>query len=110
MNKQCELRKNFGELLKKIRTSRKLTQSRLAELVNVEPKHISCIENGLSFPSAELLSRLSKVFNIQTYELFMFENKPSIDDMKKHIEKIIKNANDEDLEKIYLYASFVTAK
>lgn len=110
MNKQHELRKNFGKLLKKIRVSRKLTQSRLAELVNVEPKHISCIENGLSFPSAELLSRFSKVFNMQTYELFLFENKPPIDSLKKRLEKIIENAKDDEIEKICLYALFITAQ
>ncbi len=110
MDKQHELRKNFGELLKRIRVSRKLTQARLAELVNVEPKHISCIENGLSFPSAELLSRFSKVFNMQTYELFLFESKPSISNLKARLKEIIENAKDDEIEKICLYALFITAK
>ena len=110
MQKNYELRQNFGELVKKIRIARKLTQAKLAEIVDVEAKHISCIENGLSFPSADLLARLADAFDMQVYELFLFSKKPNILELKEELNKIINNANDNEVEKIYLYSKFVTAK
>jgi len=110
MQKNYELRQNFGELIKRIRTARKLTQAQLAEKVDVEAKHISCIENGLSFPSADLLARLADAFDKEVYELFLFAKKPEITELKSELTNIIKEANDDEIEKIYLYSRFVTAK
>ncbi len=110
MQKNYELRQNFGELIKKFRTSRKLTQAKLAEIVDVEAKHISCIENGLSFPSADLLAKLADAFNLQIYELFLFAQKPDLDELKAELKEIIENADENEVEKIYLYSKFVVAK
>ena len=108
MNKNDELRNLFGENLKKLRLAKKMTQAHLAEKVLVEPKHISCIENGLSFPSVDLLARLSLAFDLQPYELFLFEKKPETSEMKEDIIKILDNASESEIEKIYLYSKFVS--
>lgn len=110
MQKNYELRQNFGKLIKKIRIARKLTQAQLAEAVDVEAKHISCIENGISFPSVDLLSRLADAFEMQVYELFLFDKKPSIDELKAEMASIIHNANAQEIEKIYMYSKFIIAK
>ena len=65
------LKELFGQNLKKLRKTKKMTQAYLAEKVDVEPKHISCIENGLAFPSALLIEKFANVFNVETYELFL---------------------------------------
>ena len=39
----------FGRKIKEYRKKRNLTQAQLAELVNVDDKHISCIESGKNF-------------------------------------------------------------
>ena len=110
MQKNYELRQNFGELIRRIRTARKLTQSQLAEIVDVEAKHISCIENGLSFPSIDLLSRFADAFGMHIYELFLFDGKTDIAALKKELEYIINKADDSEIEKIYIYSKFITAK
>ncbi len=110
MDKNYELRQNFGELVKRIRISRKLTQSKLAEMVEVDAKHISCIENGLSFPSIDLLAKIAETFEMPIYNLFMFESKPTSDELRVELEELIKNASEQELEKIYIYSKFITAK
>ena len=109
MTKSYELRYLFAEKIKKMRLERKLTQAQLAEKVSVEPKHISCIENGLSFPSVDLLARFAAAFEMHPYELFLFEAKPDSETLKNEIIKILENAPESDIEKIYLYTKFVTA-
>jgi transcriptional regulator with XRE-family HTH domain len=67
-----QLKKNFGARLKELRKARKLSQEQLAELVNVDAKHISFLETGRNFPSADLLERLVKIFNIEFKDMFNF--------------------------------------
>ena len=110
MAKTDEFKTIFGQHLKNLRKARNLTQAQLAEKVSVEPKHISCIENGQSFPSGDLIARLASAFNFHCYELFLFEQKPSVNELKKEILSIIDTTTDENVEKIYLYAKFVTSE
>ena len=46
-------KKCFGARMKEIRESRGLNQEQLAELVNMESRHISRIETGKSFTTIE---------------------------------------------------------
>ena len=40
----------FGKKIKELRKKRNYTQAQLAEIVNVDDKHISCIESGKISP------------------------------------------------------------
>ena len=42
------------------------------------------------------------------YELFLFEAKPECNVLKNEIIKILNNASENQIEKIYLYTKFVT--
>jgi len=102
------IKKLFGLRIKNIRKKRGLTQSTVAELVGVEPKHISCIESGKSFPSLMLIENLSQVFNVHPKELFEFIEPPTIKDLKIEVIKILHEATDEEVEKIFTYAKFIS--
>ena len=66
-------KQKFAENLKKIRKSRKLTQEQLAEIVGVDFRYISFIENARSFPSCELIEKLSNALNVDYADLFSFD-------------------------------------
>ncbi len=59
----------FGEFIYKLRTERKLSQSKLGELVGVSNKAVSKWENGVSKPSMDTLKKLAAVFNLSIEEL-----------------------------------------
>ena len=67
-----EIKSLFGKKIKDYRKKRHLTQAQLAELVNVDDKHISCIESGKNFPSADLIERFSTALNVEPKDLFEF--------------------------------------
>lgn len=46
-----------------LRKSRNMTQEKLAEMLNVSPKHISHVERGCANLSIENLIEVSKIFN-----------------------------------------------
>lgn len=60
----------FGKNVHLYRKERKMSQERLAELLDITPKHLSSIENGSSFVSAELLEKLSKTLAVSPSSLF----------------------------------------
>ena len=65
-----DIKRVFGRNVHRYRKERKLSQERLSELLDITPKHLSAIENGSSFVSAELLERLSGVLSVSPSSLF----------------------------------------
>lgn len=61
---------NNGEIafrIKKIREDAGLSQTRFAELVNLESQsHVSKVENGDNQPSSALISKISTIFDVTT--------------------------------------------
>lgn len=93
----------FGRKIKELRKKRNLTQTQLAELVNVDNKHVSCIESGKNFPSSELLERFSIVFNVKPKDLFEFYYLQNPDDVKKDIILMLDKLDNEELSLAYKY-------
>jgi len=65
------LKKDFGLRLKELRNKKGITQYQLAEIVDIDPKHISHIETGKSFPKADLIEKLAKALGIDYKNLFL---------------------------------------
>ncbi len=55
----------LGARIKELRKQKKLSQNVLSEKINIDPKHISQIEVGLSFPSLDTLSNIAKVLQVE---------------------------------------------
>jgi transcriptional regulator with XRE-family HTH domain len=97
MNKKQAL----GQRIKEFRERKKLTQDNLAELVGIDPKHLSRIENGRNFPSLETLEKLVENLNINFQDLFRVDYVESREFMTNLICAEIKNLSDEKLKFIY---------
>lgn len=61
---------DFGETLKRIRKSKKMTQRKLASKLDVSEAMISKYENNLSFPTFDKMRCLAVVLNVSLDELF----------------------------------------
>ena len=94
-------KEKFAYNLKKIRKSRKLTQEQLAELVGVDFRYISFLENARSFPSCELIEKFVDALGINYSELFDFEEKFDRELAENQIMELVKSLDDKSL-KIFL--------
>ena len=92
------LKQDLGQRIQYLRKQQKLTQEALAELVGIDPKNISKIENGNNYPSAETITAIATALNVDIYELFVF-NKIPYEQMR---EEIITSLNS---DKTLLYLS-----
>lgn len=92
------LKQDLGQRIQYLRKEKKLTQEALAELVGIDQKNISKIENGNNYPAAETLTAIANALEVDVYELFVF-NKIPYEQMK---EEIINSLNN-DKNILYLY-------
>ena len=93
----------FGRKIKEFRKRRHYTQAQLAEMVNVDDKHISCIESGKNFPSPELIERFSRALSVEPNDLFEFYYLQDPKDLKADIVMMLDHLTDEDLVLTYKY-------
>lgn len=73
-----ELKKKIGKRIHEIRQKNCLKQSEIAEKVGIATKHQSCIETGKNYPSAELVEKYAKVFNIDAADILAIANDDEI--------------------------------
>lgn len=98
-----DIKKLFGLKIKEIRKKKLMTQSQLAEMVSVDDKHISCIENGKNFPSAILISKLAEVLGVEPKDLFEFYYLDEPENLTEDIIKMLNNLNEEELRLTHKY-------
>jgi transcriptional regulator with XRE-family HTH domain len=67
------LRKRFGQRLREIRISRRMSQERFAEALGISVDFLSLIERGRNAPSFETLDRMAKRLHLSVSDLFNFD-------------------------------------
>ena len=95
------LKKCFGSRIKEIRESRNISQEALAELVNMESRHISRIETGKSFTTLENIAKIASALKTDISELFLFEHKKDKEFLVKEINDYLDSATSGQIELIY---------
>jgi transcriptional regulator with XRE-family HTH domain len=96
-----ETKKYLGERIQEIRKKRGLKQSELAEMIDIDSKHISKIECGYSYPSIDLLDKLARVFEVNPAAFFEIEHLKSKDDLISEITTLLKNSTETEVKTIY---------
>lgn len=66
------LRKKFGQRLRQIRLSRRMTQEQFAETLDISVDFLSLIERGRNAPSFETLEKIAKHLRVSVSDLFTF--------------------------------------
>ncbi|MBS4760030.1 MAG: helix-turn-helix transcriptional regulator [Clostridium sp.] len=93
----------FGRKIKEYRKKKNITQAQLAELVNVDDKHISCIESGKNFPSPDLIERLANALDVEPKDLFEFYYLQNSEDLKSDIITMMDKLNKDELALAHKY-------
>ena len=95
------IKKDFGLRLKELRSKKGITQYQLAELSGIDPKHISHIETGRSFPKADLIEKFAIALGIEYTVFFKTEHLQSREIIINKINNILEKSDDKNLQNIY---------
>lgn len=95
------LKKKFGQRVKELRKSLKLTQEQIAQMIDIEPPNISKLESGLHFPQPENIEKLANALNVEVKDLFDFKHITSNEILKTNIIENLNTLNDKELRYIY---------
>lgn len=96
------IRKLLGKRIREIRKSKNITQEKLAEKIGIGLPSMSYIETGKNFPSPETMQKICSVFNIEPYELYMFNHHKNDEEMLNEIINAVKG-NSKLLRQIYKF-------
>jgi len=91
----------FGENLKYYRKAKRLSQEQLSEKVDISVKHLSAIERGLNFVSADLLEKLACSVDVPAFYFFVSKREFFYNDaMLNTIDNIIESKLIKTIEEI----------
>ncbi len=75
-----DVKKIFGNNLHIYRKKQGFSQEKLSEILDISTKHLSDLETGKSFVSAELLENISQVLHLSPSALFFTPDETSVDE------------------------------
>ena len=101
----------IGKFIKQKRKEKKITQSELAEKLNVTDRAISKWENGICMPDSGIIAELCKILNITINDLFsgeVVDKKDSEKRLEKNLIEVIKlkEQKDKQLLSLEIFAHF----
>lgn len=70
---------DFCNRLKKLRTSKNISQEKLAKTLNITKSMISAYENSIRMPSYDVLIKIALYFNVTIDYLFGFDDRSFLD-------------------------------
>ena len=91
----------LGARIREFRKERHLTQEQLAEIIGVEPRHISRIEGGYSYPTIERLERIAVALQVPLKDFFDFMHLDNPDSRTVELEHLVKGMSEEYQRIIY---------
>lgn len=95
------IKKLIGQRIKEIRTSKKITQQQLAEMIDIDQRSLCAIECGNNFPTKNLL-KIANSLGVELKEFFDYEHISLSEDEKiKEISTNLKKLSAHDLNIVY---------
>ena len=102
MEKNNNLEKKFGAKLAYIRKSKKLSQMKLAEKVDMNFNYIGQIERGEANVTIHTMKILANALDVEMKDLFDFESVEDLVYIKSELNSMIENYSEDKLKTLYI--------
>lgn len=94
-----ELARLVGFNIKRLRQRKGLSQEEMAEMMSLSKNYISLLENGIKFPSADTLSKLSCVLDTEC-SVFFVDSTSDAKNISSRITYLIEDSVRRELESL----------
>ena len=100
---------NIGRTIKELRQKNNITQSQLADILNVSPSSITMYENGRRLPDITTIIHIAKYFNVSVDYLIGNSDIPNTNILaESDIFKLINNLSQEKIEILRSFINILT--
>lgn len=89
-----DTKKLLGKRIKELIKEKKLSQEKLAELIEVEPTTLSNIVTGRNYPLLSTLEKILEVLNVDFMDVFNFQHHDNTENLISEINKLLMNNPD----------------
>lgn len=93
--------KQLGQRIRALRTRKKLTQEQIAEMAGLNGKYWSDLELGKETVSVKNLTKIAVALDVPLAELVSAEHEAPRKVLEEEVQKMIVEADDEQLKTIY---------
>ena len=96
-----DTKKYLGARIQELRRQQNLTQAELAEMVDIDSKHMSKIECGRCYPSFELLDKIADKLGKPVGDFFIVEHLHNRDELIGELTEKLKKLPNEKFWMLY---------
>ena len=86
-----KLCKQIGKRIQYLRKQKGLSQEKFAEAIDIATTSLSYIETGRGFMTLATLEKMSKILNIEPYEIFQFSSLDSNEEIYEYLSRKIES-------------------
>ncbi len=98
----------FGQKIRRIRESRKLTQEQVAEVVNISLKHMGHIERGIANPTFKTLLGLAKALETPLPDLIDYGDFRLTDrELRDSVKRSMAEMNTDQLRAVKMFCEII---
>jgi transcriptional regulator with XRE-family HTH domain len=100
-----EQAKLFGRRLRAVRKAARITQERIAEQAQINPKYLGELERGEKKPSFDALVALAKALRVTPATFFLFDREErDAKVLRRKIETLLDDCTADELNQVYRVA------
>ena len=100
-------KKLLGQRIRELRKGKDLSQEKLSEIIGIDPKHLSRIEVGKSFPYMETLEAIAKALEVEIKDLFEFHHLSKEAATVEEITKMLQGLSEDNRRQVYKFIQYV---
>lgn len=87
----------IGIRIEKLRKSRGLTRESFAEKADISTNYLGRMERGTENPTLDMLFKIAKALNVETWELLDFKHETNHRELKELLTELLNEAETEQL-------------
>ena len=91
----------IGARIKSLRETKKVTQERLAEKIDINTVYLSNIERGMANPTLDMLIRISDALEADMWELFDCRHEVSPKELREMLKKLANELDEDKLKNAF---------
>jgi transcriptional regulator with XRE-family HTH domain len=92
-------KEKIGRRIKELRKKSGLTQEGLADLVRIDPHHLSRLERGVHYPGIDTLELIAQHLNVPLKEFFVFPEDETADMLRDKLVQSISIMDESELRR-----------